>query len=126
MQSEKLRALDAVIDHESLLTRCLNKLDFAERMLMLYQGHCAGELTELDQAFERGDMESVRRIAHRVAGASANAAAFGMRAKATELRHAIDGGSVDVAKECLTQLREEWDKVNSAMSEFCTPAGQVT
>lgn len=118
MSAKQVQLLDPVIDHRALLTRCLNKLDFAERMLMLYQGHCPTELAELDRAFADQNIESVRRIAHRLAGASANAAAPGMRARASDLRQAVDQGALDQAARCLAELHREWDKVNSAMTEF--------
>ena len=116
MSLETLQTLDSVIDCQALLTRCLNKIDFAERMLTLFQGHCAGELSELDQALDEGDFEVVRRVAHRVAGASANAAAFGLRERATELRRAADKHSLDNAAKCLEELHQEWNKFQAAMS----------
>src|SRR4051812_46752944 len=99
MSLESLQALDSVIDHQALLTRCLNKVDFAQRMLALFEGRCAEELKELDQAMEKNDLESVKRISHRMAGACANAAASKLQHCATELRHAVDGGSMDKAAQ---------------------------
>lgn len=119
MITDNLQKLGDVIDHESLLTRCLNKVDFAERMLKLYQDHCAEELRGLDLAFEHGDYDAVKRIAHRVAGASANAAATGMRARATELRQAVESGSLESARDQLISLHREWDKLTSAMAGIC-------
>ena len=95
MSLESHEALSSVIDHDELLMRCLNKLDFAERMLALFQNHCGEEMADLDGALDRRDLESVRRIAHRLAGASANAAAFGLQSRVTELRKAAERGSID-------------------------------
>src|SRR5262245_7493911 len=71
--------LSSVVDYEELVTRCLNKIDFAERMLTLFQSHCGKELAVLEQACEAADLEAVRRISHRLAGAAANAAANGLQ-----------------------------------------------
>ncbi len=116
MSLETLQGLSSVIDHDALLTRCLNNLDFAERMLALFLEHCGEELIHLDQAFDKGDMEAVRRISHRFAGASANAAAFGLQARAAELRRAANDGSLDEALNCLVDLRQEWHRFTMAMS----------
>ena len=115
MSLETLQSLSSVIDHNALLTRCLNNLDFAERMLTLFQGHCGKELTNLEHAFDEGDMDSVRRLSHRFAGASANAAAFGLQARAAELRHAASDGEFEKTSQCLTELRQEWRKFTAAM-----------
>ena len=116
MSLQSLHALDSVIDSQELLTRCLNNLDFAERMLNLFEGRCCEELTDLDAAFEKGDLNAVRLIAHRLAGACANAAAFGLQTSATELRHAATDGSIEKASRCLHDLRQEWHRFMEARS----------
>ena len=116
MSLESLEGLSSVIDHHALLTRCLNNLAFAERMLTLFQARCGEELLELEQAVKKGDMESVRRISHRLTGASANAAAPGLQARASDLRHAADDGSLEKASECLVELRREWHRLTDAMA----------
>lgn len=110
-------ALSEVVDCDQLVTRCLNNLDFAERMLTLYENKCGEELVELERALDRGDLEAVRKIAHRFAGASANAAAFSLQAKASELRHAADAGSSQKATDCMTQLRQEWSRFTAALCQ---------
>jgi HPt (histidine-containing phosphotransfer) domain-containing protein len=126
MSRASLESLSSVIDHRALLTRCLNKLDFAERMLALFQSRCGEELEELDQAFEKADLEAVRRISHRLGGACANAAAFGLQACATDLRHAANDGSLDKASQCLAELRREWDRFTTVMSAEQNPPSPET
>jgi HPt (histidine-containing phosphotransfer) domain-containing protein len=116
MSLESLQALDSVIDHDALLTRCLNKLDFAERMLTLFQGRCVEDMADLEQAFDQGDMGTVGKIAHRMAGACANAAAFGLQARATELRHATNDGGLEKISQCVAELQAEWDRFTTVVS----------
>jgi len=116
MSLESLEGLSSVIDHQALLTRCLNNLAFAERMLTLFQARCGEELAELEQAVDKGDIEAIRRISHRLTGASANAAATGVQARASDLRHAADDGALDKASECLVELRGEWHRLTAAMA----------
>jgi HPt (histidine-containing phosphotransfer) domain-containing protein len=116
MSLGSLNDMAPVIDHQALLTRCLNRLDFVERMLRLFQDQCGMEVADLEQAFDQGDMNSVRRIAHRLAGASANAAAVGLQARAAELRHAADEGSLEKTSQCLVELQREWHRFTEARS----------
>ncbi|MBX9791228.1 MAG: Hpt domain-containing protein [Pirellulales bacterium] len=108
--------LSGVIDLNELMTRCLNNLEFAERMLTLFENRCGDDLTELERAFEQGDVEKARRVSHRFAGASANAAAGRLHGRATELRNDLREGSLDAARPRLHELRQEWQRFTEAMS----------
>jgi HPt (histidine-containing phosphotransfer) domain-containing protein len=116
MPLDSLDDMASVIDHQALLTRCMNRLDFVERMLALFQDQCGVEVANLEQALDKRDMDSVRRIAHRLAGASANAAAVGLQARAAELRHAADAGSVEKTSQCMVELQREWHRFTQARS----------
>ncbi len=109
-------SLSGVIDLDELMTRCLNNLDFAERMLHLFENRCGEDLIELERAFDQGDIEKARRVSHRFAGASANAAAGRLHGRATELRNELREGSLDTARPRLNQLRQEWQRFSEAMS----------
>lgn len=108
--------LTEVIDVNELMTRCLNNLDFAERMLGMFLNHCGADLAELDRAFDAGDLETARRVSHRFAGASANAAATRLHGRATQLRSELRAGSMEAARPCLQELHQEWRRFTAAMS----------
>jgi HPt (histidine-containing phosphotransfer) domain-containing protein len=116
MSPDDLKKLSAVIDSRALMARCLNNLEFAQRILTMFEGRCETELAELDQALEQGDIESIRRIAHRLTGTCANAAAFEMQACASKLKHAADDCSIEETSDCLQELRREWQRFSEVMS----------
>jgi HPt (histidine-containing phosphotransfer) domain-containing protein len=97
------------------MTRCLNRLDFAERMLSLFHDQFGEELSELEQAFDDGNLVSVGKIAHRLQGACANAAATGLQSRAAELRNAVNKGSRDETSQRLSDLQSEWQRFSTAM-----------
>lgn len=116
MSPDDLKKLSSVIDSRALMARCLNNLEFAQRILTMFEGRCETELAELDQALEQGDIESIRRIAHRLTGTCANAAAFEMQACASKLKHAADDCSIEETSDCLQELRREWQRFSEVMS----------
>lgn len=116
MSPARTERLSTVLDYDELLARCLNNLDFTERMLALFQDRCAADVNELEQACGRNDVETIRRISHRLAGAAANAAAFGVQARASELRRAASEGSVDQIQVRLGDLQEEWRRFSEAVA----------
>jgi HPt (histidine-containing phosphotransfer) domain-containing protein len=121
MPQTKAERLSSVVDYDQLVTRCLNKLDFAERMLTLFQSHCGDELAVLEREFAEGNLESVRLIAHRLGGAAANAAAFGLQSCAGELRVAASSGSREQTETSLVNLQREWRRFNAAITEDSQP-----
>jgi HPt (histidine-containing phosphotransfer) domain-containing protein len=108
--------LSSVINRDELMTRCLNNLDFAERMLKLFQEQFCEELAVLETAYDQGNFESVAKIAHRLQGACANAAAFGLQDRAANLRNAVKEGAHDKAVQCLTDLQQEWKRFSTVMA----------
>ena len=107
--------LSSVINRDELLTRCLNNLDFAERMLKLFQEQFRDELVVLEAAYDQGNFESIAKIAHRLQGLR-DAAAFGLQDRAANLRNAVKGGAPDRAAQCLTDLQQEWKRFSTVMA----------
>jgi HPt (histidine-containing phosphotransfer) domain-containing protein len=121
MSQKHAERLSSVVDYEELVTRCLNKIDFAERMLALLQNHCGDEMAVLERAYAEGNLESVRLIAHRLGGAAANAAAFGIQSCAADLRLAASSGSVPQTSRSFKDLQREWRRFNEVMTADAQP-----
>jgi HPt (histidine-containing phosphotransfer) domain-containing protein len=127
MSPEDLKGLSSVIDSKALLARCLNNLDFVERILTLFEDRGAVELTKLDEALMIGDAETVGRIAHRLAGACANAAAFDLQICAANVRKAVNKNSTEETAECVDELHSHWRRFTEVMSSrHKSPASAAT
>ncbi len=116
MSPEEWDGLSSIIDNQALLRRCLNNLQFAERILTLFECTCGEELAEVDRALEAGDVDAISRIAHRLQGSSANAAAKELQARAAKLRTAAQERSLPEVSVCLQELRSEWQRLGAALS----------
>jgi HPt (histidine-containing phosphotransfer) domain-containing protein len=116
MSPADFEELSSVIDSKALLSRCLQNLDFASKILTMFEDRCEVELNELDEALVRGDIEVVRRIAHRLTGTCANAAAVQMQSCCAKLKQAADENSLPKTSECLQDLRKEWQRLSDVLS----------
>jgi len=99
----------AVFDVDDLMARCLGNLEFAEHILALFQTRFGEDLAELEQMLAAGDAESVARLAHRLKGAAANAAAPSLKTLAAEIVQLAQARSLEGVRTRLADLREEWD-----------------
>jgi HPt (histidine-containing phosphotransfer) domain-containing protein len=99
-----------VIDFDDLMTRCLGNLEFADRILTVFQSRCETDLKELDQAIQANDIEQVERIAHRLKGACANAAAPRLASRAMDLWKVANQRKMESVPACFAALRSEWCK----------------
>ncbi len=97
-----------VLDIDDLLGRCLGNLQFAEHVLTMFQTRCDEDLAELEQAATSGDADQVARLAHRLKGASANAAAPRLRAQAEQIEMAAREQNLADLPDRLDELRQEW------------------
>jgi two-component system sensor histidine kinase/response regulator len=116
MNREVAAQAATVLDTEDLMARCLGNLEFAERVLAMFQQRGNVDLAELEQAVAAEDIETVTRIAHRLKGASANVAAPGLRATAAEIEQAARQRSVEEIPAHLAEFRREWERFTSAAS----------
>ncbi len=117
MDRETTNAL-TVLDGEELLARCMGNLEFAETILNMFHERCGADLGELERAVACEDVELVARLAHRMKGASANAAVPGIQARAAEIEQAARACSAAEIPHYLTNLREEFGRFTTAMTEF--------
>lgn len=97
-----------IVDVDELLGRCLGNLQFAERILEVFQERFTTDLDELEAAIEAAEMEHVAAITHRLKGACANAAAHSLRDRISQLRQAACAGAVDEVSLHYRDLRNDW------------------
>ena len=113
------------LDMDGLLARCLGNLEFAERVLVMFQQRGHEELAELESAVATADKERVVKLAHRLKGASANASAHGLRARAAEMEQAARQDAAEDIPSRLEELKGEWRRFESAV-ERLSPAPEST
>lgn len=107
-----------VVDVEELLARCLGNLEFAERILAIFQERCSTDLEELEQAIEQGDLERVAGITHRLKGACANAAAHSLCQRISQIREAACRQETEDVSRHYRELRHDWDAFVAALPEL--------
>ncbi len=121
MDQETAKPMAAVLDEEDLLERCLGNLEFAERVLAKFQTQCQADLAALEQASATGDTEQVASLAHRMMGASANAAAVGIREQAAGIERAARHRCVEEIPSRMENLKREWSRFALAASRLAWP-----
>jgi len=104
------------LDREDLMARCMGNLEFAERILGMFQERCGEDLAQLEAAAESGDVKQVALLAHRLKGASANVAAPGMQARAAEIEAAARQEALAEIPASLNELKQEWSRFTSEVS----------
>ncbi len=83
--------LDQVLDWSYLHRLSENDPEFELELLRLLVEDLQAQIGGLRAAVEQGDDSALRRIAHRIKGATANAGAFGLRALASQIEVALEG-----------------------------------
>lgn len=116
MLPDALDRAGGVLDMEDLLTRCLGNVEFAERILAMFRERFGADLAELEKTAAAGDSLAVARLAHRLKGASANAAAPGLRSAAARVEQAARQGSLAEVPARLGELRREWRRFTESLS----------
>ena len=103
------------IDLDQLLVRCMGNLDFAERILQIFQERFDADLDELDRLLASGDAAGLTGLAHRLKGASANAAAPALHTRVAQIEQLARQESLDAVRPCLVDLRREWAMMRDSL-----------
>ena len=111
----------SAFDFQELLDRCLGNLEFAERVLAKFQSRFDDDLVEIEQALDAKDADAVARVAHRLKGASATAAANGIRDQAAKIEDLARNHHVEEIPTRLQELRNECSRFAETVSSFATP-----
>jgi HPt (histidine-containing phosphotransfer) domain-containing protein len=114
MERELSERDDTVLDLQELLDRCMGSLEFAERILAKFQSRFDVDFAELEQAMEAQDSEAAARVAHRLKGASATAAAHGLRREAATIEQLARQQCLADIPARLQDLRHEWARFNES------------
>ncbi len=118
MQPQMPSEAQLVLDVDDLMGRCLGNLEFAERILAMFQTRFDEDLHELERMLAADDAESVAYLSHRLKGAAANAAAPSLKTLAAEIEQLARARNLDEAKRHLDDLWHEWDWFKETASHW--------
>lgn len=111
------------LDVEELLDRCMGNLNFAERILALFQSRFDADLEELERAVLAEDCERIRNAAHRIKGAAANTAAHAIRRRAAGIERLAQQQTIAGIPSHLEQLRTEWTRFAESAATLRSSTG---
>ncbi len=106
------------LQHEELLARCLGNLEFAERVLSTFQDRFEEDLAVLEQHCHANETDNIASLAHRMKGASANAAAPGLQAETARLEELARSQRADELPRQMTQLKNEWTRFTQSVTSL--------
>ena len=100
------------------INRLGGDLNLYRRILGIFRQEHAGMLDEIEQALQTGDLELARRQSHSLKGLSGTIGADAMMALAKQLEAAIAAGDQPHIQDYLTDLREHFSILLSALAEL--------
>ncbi|MCA9101062.1 MAG: Hpt domain-containing protein [Planctomycetales bacterium] len=118
MIQAQTEAATTVVDVDELLSRCLGNLEFAERIIAIFQARCSTDLEQLEEAIDQQDLQRVAAVAHRLKGACANAAAHPLCERISQLRQAACANALDDVTARFQEVQDEWAHFVAAVPEL--------
>lgn len=107
-----------VLDVTALLQRSMGDWAVLDMVLDMFQNRVADDLEQLAKAVDQRDAAEIKRIAHTLHGASANASAEGVRDAVARLEASADHDRLDDAPRYLAQLQHEWERFQKQAPEL--------
>ncbi len=114
MTAECLDRFASIIDTDELVNRCMGNIDFASRILQLLSAQCDTEIDALERALQLNHSDDACRIAHRLKGAFANAAAHRLSQLADDVCRAARNSEYETANTAMNRLRHGWDEFTTS------------
>lgn len=101
----------ATFDAGEFLHRCMNRLDFAEKILGCFQQQSAIYLQQIQDAVGQGQAQQAHRPAHTLKGASANLAAKKLADLAGQAEQAAMQQQLQAVERLIQPMKEELDRL---------------
>lgn len=106
------------LDVPQLLDRCLGSRQLIERVLQSFGQRFSEDMELVRVEIEAGSAERTAQAAHRLKGASANAAAVELAKLAAELETAARESQMDRAQRVHRELAAAWPRFAAAREAF--------
>jgi HPt (histidine-containing phosphotransfer) domain-containing protein len=111
-QSPSLADID-VLDLDALRHRCMDNLDFVQRILEKFQEQMPEQVAELERLLSIQDTKQLALVAHRIKGTSANVAAGILQHVAAEIEELGRAGRVAEIQGQMIRLHDAWEQFTS-------------
>ncbi len=101
-----------------ILERCLGSRQLVDRVLSSFEQRFKAELEAIRAELVGGDVEALAKVAHRLKGACANAAAEELAEISSELEAAARAELFDQARIICDEMPEAWSRFVAAREAF--------
>jgi HPt (histidine-containing phosphotransfer) domain-containing protein len=106
------------IAYDELAARCLDRIDFIERVLNLFANQFAEDLEQLERVIEAEDGQAIARLAHRMKGACSNTAAHELYNHVSRIERLARENQLDDIPGCYEGIHDAWANFSHAVTEL--------
>ena len=90
---------------DELMARCMGRIERVQRVLDLFVAQVEDDLARLESELQAGNPQEMAKIAHRIKGASANAAVESIRLDAETIELLATANQLEELQQCMDRLR---------------------
>jgi HPt (histidine-containing phosphotransfer) domain-containing protein len=105
---------------DELVARCMGRLDRVQRVLDAYFAQMGEDISHLATELDAGNTVEVARIAHRIKGASANAAINSLRAEAEAIEQLAHANQFSDIRDCIDRLKDDLQAITESVTRTCS------
>ena len=114
------------IAYDELAARCLERIDFIERVLHSFSSRFAEDLEQLEREIQAEDGQAVARLAHRMKGACGNTAAHELHHHVSRIERLAREDRLTEIPPCLDGIQHAWTNFRHAVTDLSTRGSSVT
>jgi HPt (histidine-containing phosphotransfer) domain-containing protein len=105
---------------DELVARCLGRLDRVQRVLDAYFAQMDEDISHIKRELEVGNTSEIVRIAHRIKGASANAAVESLRSEAEAIERLAQANQLAEIRDCIGRLQDDLQSITDSLGRACS------
>jgi HPt (histidine-containing phosphotransfer) domain-containing protein len=114
------------IAYDELAARCLERIDFMERVLNSFSLRFAEDLQQLEREIEVGNSRAIALLAHRMKGACGNTAAHQLHGHVSWIERLAREERFAEIPPCLEGIQHAWATFRHAVTDLTSPVPAVS
>jgi len=114
------------IAYDELAARCLERIDFIERVLHSFSGRFEEDLKQLEREIEAEDGRAIAQLAHKMKGACGNTAAHELHCHVSKIEQLAREDRLVEIPPCLDGIRHAWTNFGHAVTDLTTRMSTAT